>query len=153
MVGMMSMEQLCHVVDPQGAFAVYAPRDGLLVTRARGWLSTQMADAWIAAVDPLFVAGVRVHSLHDWESMTGYDDAARRVLTKWVVQRRTFVRSARFVATSSVVTFGISLAALAASLAGVELRVCGRREFDEALASHLSPEGALRGLAPAAVGA
>ena len=114
------------------------PREGVIVSRVRGVFSTVMARAWVDAIDPYFASGERFDTFHDWEEMTSYDSGTRQLLTKWVVQRRGLVRSARFLAGSKIVALGIATAGLATAISGVELRVCGRREFDEALATALA---------------
>ena len=79
--------------------------------------------------------------------MTSYDSEARKLLTKWVVQRRGLVRSARFIAGSPLVALGIATAGLGAAIAGLELRVCSRREFDQVLAQMLAGEPPAEGRA------
>jgi hypothetical protein len=126
--------EVCEVHEPTGTFALYMPREGFAVSRVRGHFSAAMAREWVDTIEPYFTAGERFDTLHDWEAMSSYDTGTRQLLTKWVVQRRGLVRSARFLTGSSVVSLGIATAGIAAGLAGIELRVCGRREFDEALA-------------------
>jgi hypothetical protein len=130
---------LCEVREPTGTFALYMPREGFSVSRVRGHFSEAMARAWVDTIEPYFALGERFDTLHDWESMVSYDTGTRQLLTKWIIQRRGLVRSALFLASPGVVTLGIATAGLAAAIAGVELRVCGRREFDEALANVLGP--------------
>jgi hypothetical protein len=110
------------------------PREGFAVSRVRGHFSDGMARVWVETVEPYFASGERFDTLHDWEGLESYDSSVRRLLTKWVIQRRGLVRSARFLARPGIVTLGIATAGLAAAIAGIELRVCNRREFDEALA-------------------
>jgi hypothetical protein len=130
---------LCEVHEPTGTFALYMPREGFAVSRVRGHFSEAMARAWVDAIEPYFALGERFDTLHDWEAMVSYETGARQLLTKWIIQRRGLVRSARFLATPGIVTLGIATAGLAAAIIGLELRVCGRREFDEALARVLGP--------------
>ncbi len=120
--------------EPGGTFALYMPREGVVVSRVRGHFTGAMARAWVDTIEPYFASGERFDTLHDWEAMVSFDAEARRLLTKWIVQRRGLVKSARFLAKPGIVSLGIATAGLATAVAGVELRVCGRREFDEALA-------------------
>ena len=126
------------------------PREGLAVSRIRGHFSEAMARAWVETAEPYFSCGERFDTLHDWEGIDSYDSGARRLLTKWIIQRRGLVRSARFLARPGVVTLGIATAGLASAIAGIELRVCGRREFDEALAAVLGVGRRLEGAAAVA---
>jgi hypothetical protein len=129
---------LCEMKDAGGTFALYLPRPDCSVSRVRGHFSLAMAREWVDTVDPLFATGRRFHTLHDWEAMTSYDPDARKLLTKWIVQRRGLVRSARFITGSPLVALGIATAGLGAAIAGLELRVCSRREFDRVLAEMLA---------------
>jgi len=136
--------EVCEVHEPAGSFALYLPREGIAVSRVRGHFSEAMAREWVDTIEPYFTAGERFDTLHDWEAMSSYDTATRQLLTKWIVQRRGLVRSARFLTGSSIVSLGIGTAGIAAGLVGIELRVCGRREFDEALAVALGGASPVR---------
>ncbi len=142
--------ELCELHEPTGSFALYTPKEGIAVTRVRGSLSAEMARAWIGTIEPYFASGERFDTFHDWEAMTSYDAGTRQLLTKWIVQRRGLVRSARFLAGSKIVALGIATAALATTISGVQLRVCGRREFDEALAAALDARPFALGAIPPA---
>src|SRR5438132_9824676 len=110
--------ELCELHEATGSFALYVPREGVAVSRVRGNFSTAMARAWVDAIEPYFAAGERFDTFHDWEAMRSYDSGTRQLLTKWVIQRRGLVRSARFLAGSTVVALGIATAGLAAAIAG-----------------------------------
>jgi len=115
------------------------PRQDVVVTHAAGYLSIAMAERWISVLEKYFVRGARFRTFHDWWGMTGYDSAARRALTAWVVASASHVASADFLATDRIVRMGITAAAATAALVGLPMHVHAAREtFEEAVALGLA---------------
>src|SRR3954470_9098207 len=95
--------------EPNGSIRVYRLARRVIVNRVQGHLSEAMAQAWMNAVEPSFVVGA-LEALADWEHMTGYDANARRMLTKWAVQRRNDTLYAHFLVRPGIVAMGVSVA-------------------------------------------
>lgn len=100
---------------------MYNPADGVLVTRAGGWMSTTMADRWLAATEPLWKQRAKVVVFNDWEKMEGYDSVARKRLTDWVIEHRSQVESGWFLTGSRIVAMGVAAAGAATALVGVPM--------------------------------
>lgn len=120
--------------DEQGALEIFLPKPGVLITRASGRLSGQMAHAWIGAIDPMFRRGMVMTTFHDWDEMESYDSSARRLLTGWLLANTKMVSRAEFLVSSKIVSMGLSAANLATTLAGLSMTShTVRAEFEQAV--------------------
>jgi len=76
----------------------------------------------------------RVQHFFDVEGLESYDSSARVALTRFAIDHRAQVASAIFLVRSRLVAIGVSTAALAARLVGLEFVVLSARvEFDRRL--------------------
>jgi hypothetical protein len=124
---------VAKLVESGGRIHVYRYARRVMVNRVEGHLSAAMAQAWIAGVEPSFVIG-SLEALADWEKMTGYDAEARRVLTKWALDRRRNTLYAHFLVPPGIVAMGVSVAAMSLSLAGIDVHsTTDRNVFESAV--------------------
>lgn len=126
--------RLLEVEEARGKLQIWLPLPHVCVTRVVGHLSADMAQRWIAAIQPHFDAGVVFVTFHDWAEMRSYDSSARVALTEWVVRHFRNIHSARFLVSSRLVLMGVSTANLAAALVGRHLDAdSDRMQFEAAL--------------------
>jgi hypothetical protein len=121
--------------DDRGSFHVYMPKRDMCVTRARGHFSLDLARLLPDALAPSFAEGRSVALFHDWEGMTTYDSAARRMLTSWVLSNIRSFQSQDFIVASRIVALGIAAASVATSLAGLPLVAHTKRAQFERIVS------------------
>jgi hypothetical protein len=120
--------------DENGSLEIFLPKNDVLVTRTKGHFSANMARAWITTIDPYFRRGTVFATFHDWDEMTAYDSAARRLLTGWLLANKSGVRTAEFLVSSRLVAMGLSAANLATTIAGLGMVAhTARSSFEQSL--------------------
>jgi hypothetical protein len=82
----------------------------VLLFEVSGHLSLEVAKAMIERAERLLAKVDRVHAFHDWEQVTGYDNAARLELTGFMFSRRQHFISAHLLVTEQVTAFGVEVA-------------------------------------------
>ena len=123
--------KVVDATDERGSLEIYLPPPNLLVNVARGHLSQFLARRWVDVIDVEFKKDRVFHSFQDWEAMTSYDSAARRVLTTWILANRKSVASSDFLVGSRIVAMGISTANVMTALAGLHMVAhTDRAEFE-----------------------
>jgi hypothetical protein len=125
--------QIARCVEPNGSIRIFRLAKRVIINRVEGALSEAMAQAWVNAVEPVFVIG-QVEALADWELMTGYAAGARQLLTKWALDRRRETAYAHFLVRPGIVAMGVSVAAMTLSVAGLDIHsTTDRGEFEDAV--------------------
>ena len=122
---------VAKLVESGGSIHVYRHARRVIVNRVEGHLSAAMAQCWIAGLEPFFAVGA-LEALADWARMSGYDAEARRVLTKWALDRRKDTLYAHFLVPPGIVAMGVSVAAMTLSLAGIDVHSTTDRSVFEA---------------------
>lgn len=103
----------------------------VMCTTLQGHVTVAMAMEHMSAATRAYNRGTRVHHYFDCDGMTGYDSAARIQLTEFALRHRAQVASSTFLVRSKIVAMGVSTAALAARLVGLEfVMVSDRKSFD-----------------------
>lgn len=120
-----------------GSLSLYIPTSSVLHGVVRGHLSRDMAERWIATIQPRLQKGVLLAGFHDWERMTSYESSARYALTKFL--GATYRQQpAHILVASRLVAMGVSAASLTLAIAGVKLTSYNKRDvFERALAEAL----------------
>lgn len=107
-------------------------RDAQLVTVASGHLEAGHAPLFITEADQLIDRRGRIFIFNDWGDMTGYDAVVRRTWTSWATRRLRAMSKIHFLATDRTVRLGVTVAAAALSLVGVELVMhTARPDFEQ----------------------
>ena len=107
------------------------PLSDVMCTTLRGHVTVAMAMEHMSAAVRAYNRRTRVHHYFDCDAMTGYDSAARIQLTEFALRHRAQVASSTFLVRSKIVAMGVSTAALAARLVGLEfVMVSDRKSFD-----------------------
>jgi hypothetical protein len=107
------------------------PAPDVMCTTMRGHVTAAMAAEHMSAATRAYARGTHVHHYFDCEEMTGYESAARIQLTEFALRHRAQVASSTFLVRSKIVAMGVSTAALAARLVGLEfVMVSDRKTFD-----------------------
>lgn len=108
-------------------------------TTVRGHADDAIASAHIREATAAYRGGTSVHHFFDLEEMTSYESSARIELTHFAIRERAHVASAIFIVRSKLVAMGVSTAALAARLVGLEFVVLHRRaDFERRIAERLA---------------
>jgi hypothetical protein len=122
----------------RGSLRMYHPAPGVLVTRATGHMEVSLAQGWLRCTAPLWQDGVKVTVFNEWERMTGYESASRKLLTDWVIAHRGQMVGAWFCTGSRLVAMGVAASGALTALAGVSMNACAdRAEFDRRLRERL----------------
>lgn len=100
---------------------------GVMLTTLTGHCDRALAEVHMREAASAYRRGERVHHFFDVEALTGYESAARLELTRFAIEHRAQVRSAVFLVRSKIVAMGVSTAALAARLVGLEFVVVSER--------------------------
>lgn len=98
---------------------MYLPAPGVSIVRIAGRLETELSRDLIEAYEPAFMSAPYLRAFMDCEQMSGYDSAARSLLTEWVIRHRRQVRGCWVLTGSKLVAMGITVADTALSVAGV----------------------------------
>ena len=107
------------------------PTSDVMCTTLRGHVTVAMALEHMSAAARAYAQGTRIHHYFDCDGMTGYDSAARIQLTEFALRHRAQVASSTFLVRSKIVAMGVSTAALAARLVGLEfVMVSDRKSFE-----------------------
>jgi hypothetical protein len=124
--------------DARGTLSMWNPAPGVVVTQAVGVLSSQLADGWVAATEPLWKQPCPWEFYSDWELMSTYDSKARKTLTDLVLRQRHAIRSSWFLTGSRLVSMGVATAGAATALVGVSLHATtSRDEWERAVIARL----------------
>ncbi|MDP3274292.1 MAG: hypothetical protein Q8Q09_03800 [Deltaproteobacteria bacterium] len=130
---------LLDVEGPKGALQMYFPVRDVLVTRASGHLELAQARDWIRVLEPQWKHVSKLRVFNDWDLMTSYESASRRVLTEWVLANRRQFEGAWFSTRSQLVAMGVAAAGALTALAGVSMNATrDRTMFEETLRSNLA---------------
>lgn len=128
-----SASQIARCEESSGSIRIYRVAKRVIVNRVEGQLSEAMAQAWVQAVEPVFVIGA-LEALADWENMTGYAAGARQLLTRWALERKRETLYAHFLVPPGIVAMGVSVAAMTLSVAGIEVHsTTERASFEDAV--------------------
>lgn len=113
-----------------GHLVLRRPQKGFVVVELHGHCS-EVVEEYIAAMRAQYRVEPEVHHFFDASTLAGYATSARITLTNFAIAERAHVASATFLVTAPIVAMGVSAAALAARLAGLDFVVCRTRaEFD-----------------------
>lgn len=107
-------------------------REAQLVTVATGHLEAGHAPVFTVEADLMIERRGRIFIFNDWEAMNGYDAVVRRTWTSWATRRVRTMSKIHFLATDRTVRLGVTVAAAALSLVGIELVMhSARAEFEQ----------------------
>ncbi len=125
--------KVLEVESDAGSLALYVPTTSVLLGVVRGHFSQDMAERWIATIEPRLQKGTVIAGFHDWELMTSYQSSARYALTKFLMATYR-QQPAHILVASRLVAMGVSAASLTLAVAGVKLTSYNKREaFERAL--------------------
>jgi hypothetical protein len=82
----------------------------VLLFQVSGHLSVAVANTMIERAERLIGEVGRVHAFHDWEHVTGYDNASRLELTGFMFTSRQSFASAHLLVKEQLVAFGVEVA-------------------------------------------
>lgn len=120
----------------KGSVQVSRPRPGVMCTVIRGYCDDAEAAVHMSEARASYARGERLHHFFDVEDLTNYASSARMELTRFAIENRAHVASATFLVRSKIVAMGVSTAALAARLVGLEFVVLHRRaDFEQRMKS------------------
>ena len=126
--------KVLDVESDAGNLALYIPTASVLLGVVRGHFSHEMAERWIATIQPRLEKGTVLAGFHDWELMTSYESSARYALTRFLMATYR-QQPAHILVASRLVAMGVSAASLTLAVAGVKLTSYNKREvFERALA-------------------
>lgn len=125
------MNETVREETPRGSVSIHWPTPAVMLTVFGGHGDESLAEVHMREAGAAYARGAAVHHFFDLEDMTAYDSAARLRLTRFAIEHRAQVRSATFLVKSKIVAMGVSTAALAARLVGLEFVVLSdRAEFE-----------------------
>ncbi|MEM6292444.1 MAG: hypothetical protein AAGA54_14310 [Myxococcota bacterium] len=122
---------------------MFRPCADVIVLRILGHFSLRAATQVTTALEKE-VDGQAFHMFAEWTAVTGYDAAARKHVTEWVIAHRGLVRRSWFCAGNRMVEMGISVGAMAVSLVGVDASVVPYAEWLNELLGHVPDAGGAR---------
>ena len=129
--------KVLDVENDAGSLALYIPTPSVLHGVVRGHLSRDMAERWIAAIEPRLEKGTILAGFHDWELMASYESSARYALTRFLMGTYR-QQPAHILVASRLVAMGFSAASLTLAIAGVKLTsYTSRALFETALVEAL----------------
>lgn len=118
----------------RGAIAVRWLAPGVMCTTITGHCDDALADVHVTEARAAYAEQRQVQHFFDVEGLESYDSSARVALTRFAIDQRAHVAAAIFLVRSRLVAMGVSTAALAARLVGLEFVVLSERaEFDRRL--------------------
>lgn len=130
---------LLEACDERGCLFISNPVDGVIVTRAAGFMSTALAEQWAQCTEAVWKQAPKLYVFNDWEKMDSYESNARKRLTDWVLSHRTQMAGAWFLTGSRIVAMGVAAAGAATALAGVSMHASlDRRTWEQLLRDRLS---------------
>jgi hypothetical protein len=101
-----------RVSTDRGTFAWWSVAPHVYATCMRGHMTRTMSDLIIERADPMYAGVSRLHGVHDWLLMSGYETGCRTELTAWVLRNRP--KSALYIGVSMpLVAMGVMVANLA----------------------------------------
>lgn len=116
---------------PRGTVKIRWLAPEVMLTTLSGHCDEALAAVHIREAAGAYRKGARLQHFFDVDALAGYDSAARVALTGFAIEHRAQVRSAVFLVRSKIVAMGVSTAALAARLVGLEFVVLSdRAEFE-----------------------
>ena len=130
--------RVLEVETERGVTEIFRPCPTVIVLRILGHLGLSAARDATDALERE-AGGDSFHMFAEWSALTGYDAAARKHVTEWVIAHRTQVRRSWFCAENRLVSMGISVGAMAVALVGVEASVVSASDWLAQLRAHLVP--------------
>lgn len=126
--------------NARGALRVTQPRPDIMVTQVLGHLDESLAEQLTAALDPVLArAKKKIAFFHDWERLDTYDSKARKLLTEWVISKRTLMEGGWFLTRSAIVAMGVATAGAATAVVGHTLHASlDRRNWEQLLRDRLA---------------
>jgi hypothetical protein len=101
-----------RVTTDRGTFAWWEVAPHVYATCMRGHMTRDMSDLLMARADPMYAQVDKLHGIHDWLMMSGYDTTCRTELTAWVLRNKP--KSALHIGVAlPLVTMGVTVANLA----------------------------------------
>lgn len=101
-----------RLTTDRGSFAWWEVAPHIYATSMRGHMTRNMADLLMARADPMYAQVDKLHGIHDWLLMTGYETSCRTELTAWVLRNKP--KSALHIGvTLPLVAMGVTVANLA----------------------------------------
>jgi hypothetical protein len=109
-----------NLIPPPDAVRIDADRGTLrywqlaphvYATCVQGYMTKEMSDLLMEQGNPLYAHVRKLHGIHDWLDMTGYDSACRTDLTGWILRNRP----------KSVLHIGVTLPLVAMGVAVANL--------------------------------
>ena len=113
-----------------GSLEMFAPPQAhILVTRAIGHMTRQMAEVWVERAEALFTpTSGPLAIFNEWSAMSSYEPDSRRLLTRWVLDHKKRIEGAWFLMSSKIVVVGVAIAGLATATAGITMHASLNRQ-------------------------
>jgi hypothetical protein len=106
-----------------GSTRVTWPAPSVMLTVIEGFCGDEQAAIHTREARAAYARGLRLHHFFDVEGMTNYASSARVELTRFAIEHRAHVASATFLVRHRLVAMGVSTAALAARLVGLDFHI------------------------------
>lgn len=119
-----------------------------LMVRHTGHMSRELTDVYTRAAEEAYRRVDRVHHFFDFFETTSYASQVRLHLTDFAISQRAHVASATFLVQSRIVAMGVTTAALAVRLVGMQFVVLSQRAEFERLRQAVAPSGVRASLRP-----
>jgi len=130
-----------HVFSgPRGSLRVVLPGAAVVLHVSEGYLDVGLARHMIAQTQAVLDRVPLVALFHDWELVTGYESAARELLTSYVDTIRPQMAAAHILVRSRLVATGVAIAN--ALLGGTLQATSSRPVFEAALREALARNAA-----------
>jgi hypothetical protein len=101
-------------VERDGATcSFWTPAEGVLVSRAIGYLHHEFAQTLLGMLVPMLYGGPPIEQFHDWNGIQGFDIRCQADLTAWHVMHRSKVERLEILCQSNLVRMGVRVANLA----------------------------------------
>jgi len=97
-----------HIVVPGGEAFIWLPHHGLVVQKAVGTLSIELARCFVQFYDQLYRPGTRVRVFDDYEGITFYTREARELSTSYTLEHLEAMRSLHILFSSKHLALGLS---------------------------------------------
>jgi hypothetical protein len=101
-----------RLTTDRGTFAWWEVAPHVYATCMRGHMTRDMSDLLMSRAGPMYAQVDKLHGIHDWLTMTGYETSCRTELTAWVLGNKP--KSALHIAVRlPLVAMGVMFANLA----------------------------------------
>lgn len=97
-----------HIIVPGGQGYIWLPHPGIVVQKAAGVLSIELARCFIDFYDPLYRPGARVRVFDDYEQLTFYTRDARELSTTYTLEHLAALEALHILVSSKHLALGVS---------------------------------------------